>query len=190
ADTAPVLAPPAAELAAAVRARLGAAPYAVCHPGGGVRANWWPEERWRAILQRWTATGVTVAVIGGPEERDRVGRIADGISGARPLAGELTWPATAALLAGAAAFVGSDSGPLHLAAAYRRPLVALFGPDDPRRFAPHTPGAQYRYRGAVCSPCPQVGTRVAACTDNRCLTAITVDEVWSAVAALPAAPAR
>ena len=41
--------------------------------------------------------------------------------------------------AGARVFVGNDSGPTHLAAATGAPTVALFGPTDPRRFAPRGP---------------------------------------------------
>jgi len=41
-----------------------------------------------------------------------------------------------ALSAGAAAYVGNDSGPTHLAAALGTPTVAIFGPTDPVQFAP------------------------------------------------------
>lgn len=48
------------------------------------------------------------------------------------------------LLRGAALVVGNDSGPLHLAAAMEVPVLAIFGPTDPRRFGPYPVGAPGR----------------------------------------------
>jgi ADP-heptose:LPS heptosyltransferase len=48
------------------------------------------------------------------------------------------WPLlpTAALIGQATVFVGHDSGLTHLAAAFRRPTVAIFGPTDPEVWGP------------------------------------------------------
>jgi heptosyltransferase I len=44
------------------------------------------------------------------------------------------------LLAAADLVVANDSGPMHLAAAMGRPVLALFGPTDPAQFGPYPPG--------------------------------------------------
>ena len=108
-------------------------PYVVLHPGSGGASKCWPVERFMALAGRLDAP-VVFAV--GPVERERWGeavfaRLAAVAVVVAPALDEL-----AGLLAGARAFVGNDSGPAHLAAAVGTPAVTLFGPTDPRHFAP------------------------------------------------------
>ncbi|MFT3785308.1 MAG: glycosyltransferase family 9 protein [Tepidisphaeraceae bacterium] len=87
----------------------------------------------------------------------------------------------AALLSYAKAYVGSDSGLAHLAAAVGTPPVTLFAPADPNRVSP------YGYRGLVvqvqkmCSPCfmyPWEATKPKMrCTPPYCIEEIGVDAV-------------
>lgn len=182
-DAAPVLAVPPAD--AAVTALAAAGPYTVVHAGAATAHKCWPPAHWRELLTRLSAAGERVVITGGPAERELAETLADGLPGVRSAAGELTWPQTAALMAGAARFIGSDSGPLHLAAAYRVPLVALFGPGDTRRFAPRTPGVRILSLHLPCAPCPQAGDLAGPpCPENICLTRLTPDAVLTAVAAL------
>ena len=96
-------------------------------PGAGKRNKLWPADRFRRIVDRYP--GRTV-VAWGPGEREL----------AEAIGGELAPPTDlrelAALLRGAAAVVGSDTGPLHLAAALGVPVVGLYGPTDPVRNGP------------------------------------------------------
>jgi heptosyltransferase-3 len=80
-------------------------------------------------------------------------------------------------------YLGNDSGLTHLAAAVGGPaVVALFGPTDPRVWAPLGP----RLRILV-GPCPQapcaVGRRIT-CPEPRCLSALAPETVLAAAAAL------
>jgi heptosyltransferase-3 len=52
------------------------------------------------------------------------------------LDGELTWPEISALIGGAQIYVGPDTAVTHLAAATGTPMVALYGPTDPRLWGP------------------------------------------------------
>jgi len=108
-------------------------PYVLIHPGSGGQAKCWLLEDFLAVAER---LGNAVFVV-GPVELDRweAGAI-DRLRSAGPL---LTCPPLeilAGAAAGAAAFVGNDSGPTHLAAAFGAPTVALFGPTNPVHFAP------------------------------------------------------
>ncbi len=86
-----------------------------------------------------------------------------------------------ALFARATLLVGSDSGPAHFAAHAGLPVVALFGPETPRRYQPVGDTAAL-YAGLPCSPCltPR-NQRESRCRDARCMAAIDVQEVLDAV---------
>ena len=96
-------------------------------PGAGRPDKQWPVEHFRRIVERYR--GRTV-VAWGPGERS----LAEAIGG--DVAPPTDLRELAALLRGAAAVVGGDTGPLHLAAALGVRVVGLYGPTDPRRNGP------------------------------------------------------
>ena len=57
------------------------------------------------------------------------------------------------LLRQAAALITNDSGPMHIAAAVGTPVVALFGPTDPRKTGPYGKGHSVLSHPVECSPC-------------------------------------
>ena len=95
--------------------------FAVIHPFSGSAKKCWPLERYRELARR---LDMPVQWCAGPEEKleDAV-RIDD-------LYELASWLATARV------YIGNDSGITHLAAAVGTPVVALFGPTDPRIWAP------------------------------------------------------
>lgn len=109
-------------------------PYVVLHPGSGGTAKRWPVEGFAALARRLgDRAGVVVA--GGEADEPLVQVLVEAAPGAVALPpGPLD--RFAALVAGAAAYVGNDSGPTHLAALLGVPTVALFGPSDPRLWRP------------------------------------------------------
>ena len=95
--------------------------FAVIHPFSGSAKKCWPLECYRELASR---LGMPLRWCAGPEETlEEAVRIGD----LYELAG---WLATAH------AYIGNDSGITHLAAAVGTPVVALFGPTDPRMWAP------------------------------------------------------
>lgn len=74
-------------------------------------------------------------------------------------------------------FIANDSGPMHLAAALGIPVVAIFGPTDEKRTAPLGKQHIIIKKAFPCSPCNH---RICP-SDHRCMTAVTVDEVYQAV---------
>lgn len=72
----------------------------------------------------------------------------------------------AALMATAAQVIATDSGPMHLAAAMGVPVVGVFGPDSPRRYAPANPRSTAVSLHLPCSPCNNCWVyREARCTN-------------------------
>jgi heptosyltransferase-3 len=131
--------------AAAALGELGieaAGRYAVIHPGAGAEAKCWPLERFLEVASTLRG-GLAVVFALGPVELDRWReRRVQRVRGEFPvLAGERL-SVLAGVLAGAAGYLGNDSGVSHLAAAVGTPTVALFGPTDPRHFRPIGPRVQ------------------------------------------------
>lgn len=114
----------------------------VVNPGAGRTAKQWPVAHFAALARRLAGeAGATVLVVWGPSERERAEGI---VAGARPATAVLA-PATdlaalTAILRRASVVVGSDTGPLHLAAALGVPCVGLYGPTDPARNGPYGAG--------------------------------------------------
>jgi heptosyltransferase-3 len=110
--------------------------FAVIHPFSGSPKKCWPLDRYQA-LARLLEPHMPVRWCAGPEEQlPAAVRIAD-------LYELACWLATARV------YVGNDSGITHLAAAVGTPVVALFGPTDPRIWAPRGPQVRVIARPAL-----------------------------------------
>ena len=85
-----------------------------------------------------------------------------------------------ALIADARAVVSNDSGPMHIAAAFNKPLVSLFGPTDPVKTGPYGWQTNENFRvirsRVPCSPCFKKKCGNFICMDN-----ISVDDVFEAI---------
>lgn len=125
--------------AAAVRASVGLAAaerFAVLNPGGNNPSKRWPPERFAAVAGHLDARGLRVLVNGSPGEVELCRQIA-GRSGAGERIAVLaehggTLGSLKALVRDASLLVTNDTGPRHIAVAFGTPVVALFGPTDPR----------------------------------------------------------
>ncbi len=104
-------------------------------PGAGWGAKQWPAERFGALAIALQTEGFAVLVNAAhPDDPVAVNVVAASRGTARAVCGGVA--GLVALTRRAALVVGGDSGPVHLAAALRTPLVALFGPTDPARNGP------------------------------------------------------
>ncbi|MGH8616138.1 MAG: putative lipopolysaccharide heptosyltransferase III [Burkholderiales bacterium] len=111
--------------------------YAVLHPFPKFRYKQWPVANWAAVADWLRVRGLAVVLTGGPDPAERA--FCADIAKQAPvanLAGALSLPATACVIAGARAYVGPDTATTHLAAALGVPTVALFGPTDPLKWGP------------------------------------------------------
>ncbi|MFM7280422.1 MAG: glycosyltransferase family 9 protein [Planctomycetia bacterium] len=162
-------------------------PYVVLNPNAGQLSleRRWPRESFAALARALVEQDETlVFLIGSPAEREYVAPIAawtaDLGSLCVDLSGELSLGELAALLERAGTVVSNDSGPMHIAASLRAPVVGLFGPETPVLYAPIGVRARHLWRPPVCSPCINVHeNKVANCVRGRpeCLTNLSVDDV-------------
>jgi heptosyltransferase-1 len=114
----------------------GLTQFAMLNPGAGWGAKCWPVERYGQLARGLAEKGLRCVVNYGPGE-DELARAVEAASGgtAYPLLcsiGELI-----ALTRRAQLFIGGDTGPLHLAAALRIPVVGIYGPTNPARNGPY-----------------------------------------------------
>lgn len=167
-DRADLLLPaPPAGLLAAVPA--GAT---LVHPGGSAAARRWPAERWAAVVAGLQARGHQVLVSAGPGERERAERVLTAAGTGRLWTGGLG--CLCALVAQARLVLCSDTGVGHLATAYARPSVILFGPVPPSRWGPPPDGPHLSLGGEEPSD-------PFAATPAPALLAVTPDQVLGAV---------
>jgi len=138
-------------------------------------AKCWPPERFaKAINQLLKKRKAEVILFGTPAEAGVSAAIQAGLDqSALDLTGATQIAELPALLSRCTAFLGNDSGAMHVAAAVGLPVVAVFGPTDPEGTAPLTPRCTIVQERPYCSPC-----FLRRCpTDHRCMTAIAPQRV-------------
>lgn len=121
--------------------RLPSGPlYVGLAPGAGGKHKCWPLHNYIALAMRIAKQGRVPVVLLGPAEQQWEGEIRDAVPGALlPLDARSTPPLTIALARRMAVAVANDSGTGHMLAASGVPLISLFGPTTPEKFAPTTP---------------------------------------------------
>jgi len=145
--------------AALGRAGLGGAPYLVLAPGAsyGPAKQWEPKRFAQAGAGIARRTGRSIVVVGGPEDREAAARTAREARGAGAraidLAGSTGLGELMGIVAGADGVVSNDSGVMHLAAAFRRPTVGVFGSTSPVWTSASAPWVTNLYAAYPCSPC-------------------------------------
>jgi lipopolysaccharide heptosyltransferase II len=150
-------------------------------PGSKQPAKRWPLERYREIGRRLIDTyGATIVVVGGPLERAAGDQIGAGWPTGRWLntAPDLSVLEMAELLRRCAFYLGNDTGAMHVAAAVGTKCVAVFGAQYPERcWHPYGDGHVVLRRRPPCRHC-----FLSECVEHatRCLTEISIDDVWSA----------
>lgn len=115
--------------------------FAVINPGAGWPSKVWPADRYAAVAH-WLGKqhGMRSLVVwAGDQERAWAEQIVAGSGGFGVLAPKTSLRELAAVTRQASLFVGSDTGPLHLAVAVGTPSVGMFGPMPAERNGPYGP---------------------------------------------------
>ena len=148
------------------------------HPGGKF-SHRWPKENFIKMMEIICRDKPCSFVItGGQDERG----LADEIINRSKLkivnfAGRINIKEFTGLIKRCSLFISNDTGPMHIAAVSKIPLIAIFGPGylvryDPRSISEET---VVLYKKAECAPCDDT-----VCASLKCLKAITPEEVAAA----------
>lgn len=151
----------------------------------GSAKRWYPE-RFAQVAAAFSDR-YDIIIFGGPGEVEMAGDIEKElqrfhVSNTTNLAGKTSIQELCAYIGGCSLFVTNDSGPMHIAAAYQVPTVAVFGPTR------HKETSQWKNTKSVivrhdmdCSPCMK---RECPLKHHNCMKEITADEVIGAVKTL------
>lgn len=162
------------------------APYVVIHPGSGgySLARRWDATKFATIADALhTKHGLRIVLVGG--KNDDTAAVQAAIqSEAVDLTGKTTLAELAGVIAGAALYIGADSGVMHIAASTGTPIVAIFGPSNHNAWSPWTLNshAVIIRSGVECSPCSYVGHGIGlreGCPARTCMKLVTVEQVLS-----------
>ncbi len=143
-------------------------------PGSGAKEKNWPLEFYLEVAGWWNRkfAGESIVVLGPVEEE--LGWMGKDWGKMRVVCG-LELAKLAALIRRCDLYLGNDSGVTHLASALGVEAVALFGPSDPRQWAPYGKRITIITESAECSPC---STQVMkSCPHRKCLTTLSAARV-------------
>ncbi len=177
----------------AARDLIGPHPrYIVVHASGGRAIKQWDLDRFGAATTAIArALGAAVVLSGAPGDAPLTAQVRAALPADVPavdLTGRPDLLVLAAVLEGARLVLTGDTGPMHLAAAVRAPVVAVFGPSMPVRYAPRDTAHRVVRVDLWCAPCNMIRKPPARCQGHTpdCLTGVTVDAVTAAALSLVA----
>ncbi|BDY13440.1 lipopolysaccharide heptosyltransferase II [Hydrogenimonas cancrithermarum] len=153
------------------------------NPGAtyGSAKRWYPEKF--AEVAAALAGRFDIVIFGGPAETDIAGDIEKmvrekGIKNVTNLAGKTTIPELCSTIAGLDLFITGDSGPMHVAAAYQIPTVAIFGPTKHKETCQWmNPESVIVRHDLECAPCMK---RTCPIKTHECMKGISAQEVIDA----------
>ena len=157
-----------ADRSAAAEMVKGIGRFAALLPGTNWSTKRWPAAHFAELARLLRERlGLQSVVAGGGDAAELAGLI----PGAVNLAGRTTLNQLTALLERADLVVANDSGPMHIASALGRPLVALFGPTHPVRTGPYGRPDTVLRLAMPCAPCYS-----RSCCHQSCLRWLTAEQ--------------
>lgn len=153
-------------------------PLAVLSPGARWSSKLWAPERFAALADELRGRfGLQPVIVGGPGEEGIVEEVKRSTGLGPPAAFFASLRTVAALFARARVSVTNDSGSMHLAAAAGCPVVAVFGPTDPRLTGPYGKDNPVVSHPVECAPCFLKECPIG----HDCLVGVSVEAVMEAV---------
>ena len=153
-------------------------PIVVIHPMAKWETKQWPLEKFARLISALAQKGTSVVVTGSRQDEEAVREIlrrVDRPSKVFNLAGKTGLRELAGIFSLSDLVLTPDTGPMHLAAAVKAPLVTLFGPTAPWRTGPYGNTPTILRKPLACSPCFK-----KKCGTIECMRSISVEEVLDA----------
>lgn len=159
------------------------------HTSGGRAIKQWDPARFAEVATHLVRERhATIVLTGTSDERMLIDVVKRALPAASVIdaSGDLDLLELAALLQQLDLFVTGDTGPMHLAAAVGTPVVAVFGPSAPHRYAPTGPADRIVRVDLPCSPCNRIRQPPARCVGHTpdCLVAVSSEAVITAALAV------
>ena len=152
-------------------------------PGSGIRQQFkrWPEQHFIEVAKWFASRGFLVVLLGNVSEKELCERIKRGAGGAAlNAAGQWSLRQTAAVIAETRMMVSNDNGLMHIAAAMKVPVIAIFGPTLAYKNSPWKTPCRIVISGLPCIPC--YNFQAFSCPrDRECLNALQPSEVICAI---------
>ncbi len=147
------------------------------HPGAFYPSQSWGAGNFAALAAMISERlKMRVLVLGGPGDRELVDVVVTKANSAGVLGKLAGYKELVTMLCSCKALICNNSGPLHLAASLSVPAVSTMGPTDPVLWRPVGPDNIVLRRGLECSPCS-----LGSCEYHKCLSDVSVDEMFDAV---------
>jgi heptosyltransferase I len=148
--------------------------YAVIVPGARWDTKIWAAENYGKLA---SALPVSSVVIGAGSDASIAERVVQASGGkAVSFAGRTSVKELVEVMRHARLVISNDSGPMHIAAGFQVPVVAIFGPTSPVRTGPYGEGNIVIKSDLDCAPCFK-----KKCKDLKCMKGITVEGVLERV---------
>ena len=136
----------------------------------------WPAQYYAELLDRLSINeGCQIVLVGDRNDAQDAAKVKSLMnSGVIDLSGRTNFKELCGVLKSASLVVTNDSAPLHIADALKTPVLAIFGPTDPRKYGPRQTGSLAVRRVLFCSPCEKAQCRY----DHECMKELSVDEIY------------
>jgi len=155
-------------------------PYILIHPGGSLPSKRWEPNKF-ALLSDWLIKTykLPVLIVADSQEKQIVDEIL-----LKSCHKPFIWiaPSLAKLIAiikSCSLYIGNDAGPTHIAAAFKKPIIVIFGSSNHNRWHPWKTSYSLIRHELSCSPCP--GKKCDHSIQFECIRSITVEDVKNGV---------
>lgn len=148
------------------------------HPGANWPSKRWSPEYMAMLSDKLQEVGVKTVFFGGKADIEIVEKVIAQCK-VKPVifTGKLDLLELAAMIKKCAVFVSADSGPMHIAAAQQVPVVALFGPTNPKRYVPYHVPHKILQPDSDCIMCGDGKCKL----EKSCMENISPEKVYEAV---------
>ncbi len=136
----------------------------------------WPAEYFAGLLDRLAVNDhCQIVLIGDKHDVPDAQKVRSLMqSSVIDLCGRTNFKELCGVLKMASLVITNDSAPLHIADSLKIPVLAIFGPTDPRKYGPRHAGSMAVRKDLFCSPCEKAQCRY----DHECMKDLGIEEVY------------